>query len=797
MLRLRRQTIAARLAALATALLVVSWPRSAATQARPSIAELLTGYIAWLRYPGATRPLFEFDLDAARTELARLAPTFLRPLEGRISQLRGRCPAVTFQLAGNLVSTGADTEFGDAACGQLFNGERARAFRQPHSNAPIARLVAPLDAEALQSPPAIDNGRRRLLATFALELAAPGSLRQSSAAARLVEWACDLVRVHAPADDFDRAWQLAALSVLEGGIDARALDTHVSHAQPVLPDEPRLTLARAIVEEQSTAPAETLAGQASMVEALRVSYLLRRTTVDHTRAAERAIALFRSASAGDAIGAEASLRLGHVQLGMSRYDDAIAALAGIEPRTHDLALLYLTHLFRGLAYDGLGRSADARASYARALEVSPGAHSATMRQAALAFRDGRRDDADALLTKLLADDDPGRDPWWAYYAADWRFWYPRIEAVRAMLRTPARSAGAPAPRRPGLPHPSGAAIVPARQDQIFRSRSDAVTIQVAVKSGNRPVAGLTVADFALSDNGVAQTINNVSIEKIPLDLTLLLDLSSSVDGRTLDRLKAAVRDTTALLRPDDRFRLIAISQVLNEIVPLQSPGSRIPLERLTAEGATSLYDGLAAAMMRPTDPGRRQLVLAFSDGRDSTSIIDDAIAQHIARLTDAVVDIVVPIGTNAPAIVDPNVVSSQFRSGQRPTAPVVTGTPEELAARAQALKPWARQDTVPAVLPALVAPTAGQVFTFTPDESISSVFKRTLDDFRAAYVLQYVPQGVAREGWHDVVVTLKKPGKYDVRARKGYSGGPLDLVRPGAAGGREAWDTIRGSELIR
>ena len=91
MLRPRRRTIAARAAALVTALLVVACPHPGVTQGRPSVAELLTGYIAWLRYPEATRPLFEFDLDAARSELARLAPTFLFPLEGRITQLRGRC----------------------------------------------------------------------------------------------------------------------------------------------------------------------------------------------------------------------------------------------------------------------------------------------------------------------------------------------------------------------------------------------------------------------------------------------------------------------------------------------------------------------------------------------------------------------------------------------------------------------------------------------------------------------------------------------------------------------------------
>ena len=69
------------------------------------------------------------------------------------------------------------------------------------------------------------------------------------------------------------------------------------------------------------------------------------------------------------------------------------------------------------------------------------------------------------------------------------------------------------------------------------------------------------------------------------------------------------------------------------------------LDASAAEGATSLYDGIAATMMRPSEPGRRQLIVAFTDGRDSTSIIDERTAKTIARLTDAVVDIVVPVAT--------------------------------------------------------------------------------------------------------------------------------------------------------
>ena len=81
---------------------------------------------------------------------------------------------------------------------------------------------------------------------------------------------------------------------------------------------------------------------------------------------------------------------------------------------------------------------EARQSYKAALALSPHAHSATLRLAVLAFRSGRDDDDDeaALGEALLKDDDPRRDPWWSYYAADWRFWYERIAKVRALLRTP-------------------------------------------------------------------------------------------------------------------------------------------------------------------------------------------------------------------------------------------------------------------------------------------------------------------------------------------------------------------------
>jgi len=301
----------------------------------------------------------------------------------------------------------------------------------------LGRVNPALLPVAADLPPAVARDQqRRLLTSFALELAAIGSRRHAAAAARLVEWACPLVRAHAPHDDFDRAWQLAALALLEGGIDSTALHEHLNHLPAGLAEYPRIVLARGIAEEQFSAPAEVLTRSVAAAGLARAREQLARMEGERYRAAERAIAKFRDAAKTDEIAGEAALRQGHVQLRMGRFDTALATWKGLDAAITDPALLYLLHLFRGEAYEGYNRVPQAREAYISALKVSPGAHSATMRLAALAFVNGHGDDPYPLVDALLRDDDARRDPWWSYYAADWRFWYPRIERVRQLALQP-------------------------------------------------------------------------------------------------------------------------------------------------------------------------------------------------------------------------------------------------------------------------------------------------------------------------------------------------------------------------
>jgi tetratricopeptide (TPR) repeat protein len=304
----------------------------------------------------------------------------------------------------------------------------------------IRRELSHFDPATIPVPPALSPAdarevQRRYVTAFALEAAAVGSIRHAAEAARLVEWACPSVRTHTPLNDFDRAWQLGALAVLEGGIQPALLQEHVDHTRASLNDEPRLTLASGIVDEQISAPAEVRTREVIPRDAQRTRDAVLHEESERGRAAERAIQRFGEGAAVDAVKAEATLRLGHVQYRLGRYDAALATWANLdESASNDKALLYLLHVFRGTALERRARYEEARDSYTAALRVSPGAHSATMRLAALEFRARKGDDPSPLLTSLLRNDDMRIDPWWSYYAGDWRFWYLRIARVRSFLK---------------------------------------------------------------------------------------------------------------------------------------------------------------------------------------------------------------------------------------------------------------------------------------------------------------------------------------------------------------------------
>jgi VWFA-related protein len=283
---------------------------------------------------------------------------------------------------------------------------------------------------------------------------------------------------------------------------------------------------------------------------------------------------------------------------------------------------------------------------------------------------------------------------------------------------------------------------PTAQQSVFRSSVDSVVVDVAVMSGGQPVGDLTSADFEVRDNGIVQPIADMSHEALPVDVTLVVDVSGSVTGPLLDSLARAINGVGARLRADDRARLVTFNERIVEHVDLPAAaGPALAAALRATSGYTTLLDAIAMSLIAEPQPGRRQMAIVFTDGRDNLSILNESSVIDVAKRSGQAVFAVAltegPVGPTATAF------------GPRFPPPV----PHE------------------AMFRSLSELTGGRFLILPRNEDLSAPFVQAFDAFRTSYVLRYTVQGVAREGWHDIAVEVTRPGTFEVRARRGYFGG--------------------------
>ena len=282
-----------------------------------------------------------------------------------------------------------------------------------------------------------------------------------------------------------------------------------------------------------------------------------------------------------------------------------------------------------------------------------------------------------------------------------------------------------------------AAVIGAAQQPLFRASVDVVRIDVSVMNGLNPVAGLTAANFVVTDNGVPQTLDSVSLDSVPLDLTMVLDTSGSLEGERLTSLIDALNGLVKTLRAEDAAALMTFSEPVR--LAVRTTRDRAPLVAalggLIADGSTSVNDAIFLALqMRPTDAGdSRPVLLLFSDGRDTSSWLSSPQVIEATRRSGMVVHVV-------------ELVADQWMGARG-----LESRPSEFLGR--------------------LADTGGgrRWFAKSPRD-LRELFGKALHELRARYLLTYSPSGVSRDGWHDVKVTLKG-ARGEVTARPGYFAG--------------------------
>jgi hypothetical protein len=242
---------------------------------------------------------------------------------------------------------------------------------------------------------------------------------------------------------------------------------------------------------------------------------------------------------------------------------------------------------------------------------------------------------------------------------------------------------------------------------------DLVEVPVRVRSSKR--ASLSAADFQVRENGVAQTVRDVRMERPAAHFAFIVDRSLSMDGGKLEAALHAVERGLAQLRPGDTASLVLFNHHV-ETARQIARGDHLSAGDLTPSGGTSLRDALASAAS-----GERTYAIAITDGGDRNSELSEEEALRKISGTRTIVNAVV-LGSSHARFLD-----------------------------------RAASNTGGSVVEATARSAGGEV-------------ERILADINSRYLLIYQSSATTR-GWRSLDVKPRRRGMEILAARKGYFAG--------------------------
>ncbi len=307
-----------------------------------------------------------------------------------------------------------------------------------------------------------------------------------------------------------------------------------------------------------------------------------------------------------------------------------------------------------------------------------------------------------------------------------------IALLSLALALPAQFRKADEPFRPGRK---------AAQETVPSFRSDVrlVPLVVTVKDANGALIGdLTKEEFEIFDNGVAQEVALFETRTDqPLSVSILVDTSLTTGIKLREERKSVEFFIESLIGSGNDQDAAALYS-FNDEITLQQPFTRDlkrlkrAVNRLVAGGGTSLYDALYLAADAVSNREGRHVVIAVTDGGDTTSHLSIGSAMKRLQEADAVVYpiLVVPIEANA----------GRNIGGEN-------------------------------ALHIIASRTGGKVYAATLGEELDTVFTEILRDLRTQYLIGFYPRGAppTKDGFHPLALRTTRDGLL-VQTRSGYYG---------------------------
>ena len=270
----------------------------------------------------------------------------------------------------------------------------------------------------------------------------------------------------------------------------------------------------------------------------------------------------------------------------------------------------------------------------------------------------------------------------------------------------------------------------------FAVSVESVTLDVVVvdKKG-RFVPGLKRDSFEILEDGLPQELSFFTAQFTPVTTVLLLDSSSSIRS-SLSAIQTAAYLFAQNLSEGDKARIGLFSDEVRFGVGYTDDISAhlAMLNTMKAEGRTTLYDSILAALVELESIEGRKSLLVFTDG-DDVGPANQGSRASIEEVVEAAKQSEVTIYTVG-------------FSGWGPQGSESVNRP---------------------FLTTLAESTGGRPFFPKEVEEVKKAFAEVQQDLHRHYRMAYAPKNLSAGviGWRNIEVKVKKPGLH-VRTRQGY-----------------------------
>jgi Ca-activated chloride channel family protein len=296
-------------------------------------------------------------------------------------------------------------------------------------------------------------------------------------------------------------------------------------------------------------------------------------------------------------------------------------------------------------------------------------------------------------------------------------------------------------RRAGLAVLLAAVAASPSTAQVFRSGIETVVLSVSVTdTRHRPLTEISRDNFQVFEDGILQDISVFTRDRQPIALSLLIDSSTSMEGKLSVAQEAAIGFARGLGQDDvaqvvDFNRDTRIRHVFtSDVVALERA-----IRDIRAGGSTALYTALYIAMAELTRVGsespdhlRRQALVVLSDGEDTASLKSYDDVADLAKRSDVTI----------------YAIGLRDRGSDEPR----------------------RFSQADFALRTLSQITGGRVFFVNDVRQLAGIYGQIADELATQFVIGYSPKNTKRDGaWRQINVRVNHP-EATARTRTGYFG---------------------------